>query len=78
MKKLSLLLAILCFAACTRHFNQSSKMAHFSIPFESNDNQTLTYQEAIACYEKMAAAHPGSFKLTKVFNVFSMQSFPTG
>ena len=66
MKKLSLLLAILCFAACTRHFNQSSKMAHFSIPFESNDNQTLTYQEAIACYEKMAAAHPGSFKLTKV------------
>jgi hypothetical protein len=33
----------------------------FSIPFESNPNQTLTYAEAIACYEKMAAAHPDMF-----------------
>ena len=41
-------------------------MAHFSIPFEQNDNQTLTYHEAIACYEKMAAAYPGIFQLSKV------------
>lgn len=41
-------------------------MAHFTIPFEANDNQSLTYQEAISCYEKMAAAYPGIFKLTEV------------
>ncbi|HAD14696.1 MAG TPA: hypothetical protein DCF33_19895 [Saprospirales bacterium] len=40
-------------------------MAHFTIPFESNSNQTLTYQEAIACYEKMAAAYPDIFHLSK-------------
>jgi hypothetical protein len=39
-------------------------MAHFSIPFEKNDNQTLTYHETIACYEKLAAAYPGIFKLS--------------
>ncbi len=41
-------------------------MADFTIPFETNPNQTLTYQEAIACYEKMAAAYPGIFRLTAV------------
>lgn len=41
-------------------------MAHFSIPFETNDNQTLTYHEAIACYEKMAAAYPRVFQLSQV------------
>lgn len=39
-------------------------MAHFKIPFESNENQTLTYQEAIACYEKMAETYPAIFKLS--------------
>jgi hypothetical protein len=39
-------------------------MAHFTIPFESNSNQTLTYQEAIFCYEKMAAAYPDIFHLS--------------
>lgn len=58
------LLVALSAMACTRHLNPSSKMAHFSIPFESNDNQTLTYHEAIACYEKMAAAYPGIFHLS--------------
>ena len=38
-------------------------MADFTIPFETNPNQTLTYHEAIACFEKMAAAHPGIFHL---------------
>jgi hypothetical protein len=41
-------------------------MAQFSIPFETNDNQTLTYHEAIACYEKMAAARPDIFQLKQV------------
>lgn len=41
-------------------------MAHFSIPFEQNENQTLTYYEAIICYQKMAAAYPGIFHLSKV------------
>ncbi|MBL7808277.1 MAG: hypothetical protein JNN28_10695 [Saprospiraceae bacterium] len=41
-------------------------MAHFTIPFESNTNQTLTYHEAIACYEKMAAAFPDIFHLSTV------------
>jgi hypothetical protein len=66
MNKFSLLLAAFCLAACTRHLNHSPKMAHFSIPFEQHDNQTLTYHEAIACYEKMAAAHPGIFHLSTV------------
>ncbi|MCB9343056.1 MAG: M14 family metallopeptidase [Lewinellaceae bacterium] len=39
-------------------------MANFTIPFEKDDNQTLTYHEAIECYEKLAAAYPGIFKLT--------------
>ena len=39
-------------------------MAHFTIPFETNPNQTLTYHEAIACYEKMAAANPDIFQLS--------------
>ncbi len=41
-------------------------MADFKIPFETNPNQTVTYQEAIACYEKMAAAHPAIFHLHTV------------
>jgi hypothetical protein len=61
MKKISLLLATLCVVACNRHINHPPKMAHFSIPFETNDNKTLTYHEAIACYEKMAAAYPNIF-----------------
>lgn len=47
-------------AACTHH----TTMSDFTIPFETNPNQTLTYHEAIACYEKMAAAHPKIFHLT--------------
>ncbi|MBN8679824.1 MAG: M14 family metallopeptidase [Chitinophagales bacterium] len=58
------LLLLVC--SCNRHLNHPSKMAHFTIPFESNPNQTLTYHEAIACYEKMAAAYPDIFKLSTV------------
>ncbi len=36
------------------------------IPFDKNPNQTLTYAEAIACYQKMAATHPGIFQLKTV------------
>lgn len=59
-----LLGALLC-TACTHQIHRTT-MADFTIPFESNSNQTLTYQETIACYEKMAAAHPGIFRLTTV------------
>lgn len=38
-------------------------MANFTIPFETNPDQTLTYPETIACFEKMAAAHPDIFHL---------------
>ena len=41
-------------------------MSNFTIPFETDPNRTLTYHEAIACYEKMAAAHPNIFHLTTV------------
>lgn len=38
-------------------------MSDFTIPFETNPDQTLTYHEVIACFEKMAAAHPDIFHL---------------
>jgi hypothetical protein len=65
--KPSLLLAFLlgCIA-CNQRVIPSSTMAHFTIPFEKNDNQTLTYHETIACFEKLAAAYPGMFQLTAV------------
>jgi hypothetical protein len=70
MKKIWLLLAALFLsaAACNRHLRHhlTTPMAQFSIPFEKNDNQTLTYHEAIACYEKMAAARPDIFQLKQV------------
>lgn len=61
------LLLLLLFAHCTHHTHPSKKMsALFTIPFESNPNQTLTYAEAIACYEKLAAAFPKMFRFTPV------------
>jgi hypothetical protein len=41
-------------------------MSRLSIPFEQNDNRTLTYQEAIACYEQLAASHPQYLRLSTV------------
>lgn len=41
-------------------------MAQTTIPFETNPNQTLTYHEAIACFEQLAAAHPDIFQLSTV------------
>ena len=41
-------------------------MSNFKIPFETNPNQTLTYKETIACYEKLAAAYPKLFQLKAV------------
>ncbi|MCW5922555.1 MAG: hypothetical protein KIS77_09430 [Saprospiraceae bacterium] len=41
-------------------------MPLFTIPFETNPNQTLTYAEIIACYKKMAKAYPAIFNLTTV------------
>lgn len=55
--------AVLLLFSCARK-THPLVMADFTIPFETNPNQTLTYDEAIACYEKMAAAHPKLFQLT--------------
>jgi Zinc carboxypeptidase len=41
-------------------------MSNFTIPFEKNPNHTVTYAEAIGCYEAMAAAHPDVFRLSAV------------
>ncbi len=58
-------LLLLC-ANCTKKTQATHAMFNFSIPFETDPNRTLTYHEAIACYEKMAATHPEVFNLTKV------------
>ena len=50
--------------ACHRHTNLL--MSNIQIPFDTHDNPTLTYHKAIACYEKMAAAQPGIFRLMEV------------
>lgn len=39
-------------------------MATFTIPFEHDNNRTLTYDETIECYEKLAAARPRQFRLS--------------
>ncbi|MEO6759296.1 MAG: M14 family zinc carboxypeptidase, partial [Saprospiraceae bacterium] len=54
--------ALLC-TACTRQIHPST-MADLTIPFETHPNQSLTYREIIACYEKMAAAYPKVLRLT--------------
>ncbi|MBL7827093.1 MAG: M14 family metallopeptidase [Saprospiraceae bacterium] len=41
-------------------------MANFKIPFEQNDNRTLTYDEAISCYEQLAAAYPDKVQFKAV------------
>lgn len=38
-------------------------MPLFTIPFERNNNQSLTYAEAIDCFERLAAAHPDALRL---------------
>ncbi len=64
MNKLTFV-ALLCCMACNRHIHHSA-MANFTIPFEHDNNRTLTYDEAVACYEKLAAAYPQQFRLTAV------------
>jgi len=48
-------------------------MNHFAIPFDSHPNQTLTYAEAIGCYEKMAAVFPDLFHFAAAGNTDSGQ-----
>ncbi|MFM8489233.1 MAG: M14 family zinc carboxypeptidase, partial [Bacteroidota bacterium] len=43
---------------------QRSAMANFTIPFEHDNNRTLTYNETVECYEKLAAAYPQQFRLS--------------
>lgn len=64
-KNLGLCLVLVLFAgACHRHTHTA--MSSIQIPFDTQENQTLTYDEAIACYEKMAAAYPRIFRLMEV------------
>jgi len=64
MRRNCLLLLPLLLYSCTRQIQPTRTMPLFTIPFEKNDNQTLTYREAIDCYEKLAAAYPNVFHLT--------------
>ena len=40
-------------------------MPLFEIPFERDSNQTLEYDQIIACYKQLEAAYPDKFKLTE-------------
>jgi hypothetical protein len=40
-----------------------SAMPLFSIPFETDPNRTLTYDELLDCYRKLADAYPKQFRL---------------
>jgi hypothetical protein len=64
MKKTTLLLIVFLFTSCTHHLSIQKNMELFTIPFEKNENQTLTYHETIDCYQKMAAAYSDVFRLT--------------
>lgn len=66
MRRNCLLLLPLLLISCTRQIRPTHAMPLFTIPFEKNDNQTLTYREAIGCYEKLAAAYPKIFHLSTV------------
>jgi len=67
-----LLLLLLC-ANCTKKIHAPHTMSNISIPFDTDQNRTLTYWEAIACYEKMAAMYPEVFNLTKIGSTDSGQ-----
>jgi Zinc carboxypeptidase len=45
---------------------KATSMLNFTIPFEQNPNATLTYQELIACYQRMAEARPDIFQLNAI------------
>jgi hypothetical protein len=49
---------------CSLHRPASTPlMPLFTIPFEKNPNQTLTYHEAISCFRQLADAYPKMFHL---------------
>lgn len=58
-------LPVLCLIAMLRTgpLYPQSAMPLFTIPFENNPNQTLTYQELLACYQQLADAYPRQFRL---------------
>jgi hypothetical protein len=52
---------------CSKHLKAPVlSMPIFSIPFESDPNRTLTYSEAIECYQKMATVYPHLFQVSIV------------
>ncbi|WP_375563277.1 M14 family zinc carboxypeptidase [Bernardetia sp. OM2101] len=64
MKKISLLISVLFFSlflfySCSMaQKTTSSSKDDFSIPFDTNENQTVTYQEGIKFLNKLATAYP--------------------
>ncbi|HND87792.1 MAG TPA: M14 family zinc carboxypeptidase, partial [Saprospiraceae bacterium] len=61
-----LLIMLLCASSCTHKIHPTLSMSTIRIPFDTDPNRTLTYHEAIACYEQMAAARPDIFHLSTV------------
>lgn len=66
MGRFLFLLLLLSITTRCAHTTRLTSTTMFTIPFEQNPNQTVTYAEAIACYEQMAAAHPAIFHLRTV------------
>jgi hypothetical protein len=66
MRKISIFTFFVFITACSHHTSLPKNMELFTIPFEQNDNQTLTYHETIECYQKMAAAYSNVFRLVEM------------
>jgi hypothetical protein len=65
VQKILLLGSLLLFFASNGR-TQPSKMANINIPFDNNDNQTLTYHEVVQCFEQLAGANPGVLQFMAV------------
>ncbi|WP_338759865.1 M14 family zinc carboxypeptidase [Bernardetia sp. ABR2-2B] len=71
MKKISLLLSVFLFSqfaflSCSMaQQNTSSSATNFSIPFDTNTNQTVTYQEGIKFLNKLETAYPQFLKVNE-------------
>jgi hypothetical protein len=64
-RSLLLIWSLFLLPSCTHHTLPTATPA-MKIPFDTNPNQSLTYREAIGCYEQLAAAYPKIFHLTAV------------
>lgn len=58
-----MIVLFLFFLCQIKSFGQDAMSKLFEIPFETNPNQTLTYEQTIACYARMAEAYPAQCRL---------------